>query len=214
MNGSLIARFTALLAAVLLVPVLFSGQAEAQSRSAEDVLQRLRSTYSSVDAMRASFTQQIGEHAMSGTITLQGDRYRIETADQVLVSDGRTAWAFSRLDNQVLVSDHSDEAAAFAPGAFFTQYPDRFRVSVTGSESIGGTRHDVVQLTPRDADMPVRQVTLYVRSSDSIPTRVRVLDGAGSTMVFSLDQIQRNPRLANDTFRFTAPSGAEVIDLR
>jgi outer membrane lipoprotein-sorting protein len=62
--------------------------------------------------------------------------------------------------------------------------------------------------------MSVRDATLYVRSSDAVPTRVRVHDTNGGTLAFDLRNVQRNVSLPASTFRFSAPSGTEVVDLR
>lgn len=202
------------LALALGLVVLLAGQAQAQSRAASEVLERVRAAYAATDALRAAFTQEVAGARLEGTLLLQGDRYRIETADQVLVSDGRTAWAYSRPDNQVLISRVDDDALALSPNAFFTRYPDEFHVQVRGTETLGGVRHDVLHLTPRQRNAFVREVTLHVRSSDGMPTRARVVDGNGTVMTFTLRNLERNPRLAADAFRFTPPPGAEVVDLR
>jgi outer membrane lipoprotein carrier protein len=203
----------ALFATILLLLGGFVPQALAQSDS-NDVLNRLRVAYSSMDALRADFTQSVGSSSMEGTITLQGDKYRIETSDQVLVTDGNTAWAYTRDDNQVLINDYIEDVTAFAPSAFFTRYPDRFDIRVTDSETIRGARHDVLQLTPRTPDPNVREIRLFVRASDSLPARLRLVDSNGTVLTFDLRNIERNPRLATDTFQFRAPAGAEVVDLR
>lgn len=206
--------FFAVLAAFLFSIVLFTGQSQAQDRSSSEVLNRVRTAYASTDALRAQFTQQVGGSTMEGTLTLHGDQYRIETADQILVTDGRTAWAYSKTDNQVLVSEATEDATAFSPSTFFTRYPDQFNVTVRGTETLNGTRHDVLRLTPKDGNTYVQEVTLYVRSADSLPARARVVDGNGTTMTFDLHNMERNPRISADTFRFSAPRGAEVVDLR
>lgn len=200
-------------AALLLLGVPMSGQATAQSRS-DDLLERLRQTYEALEALRAAFTQQIGTAVIEGTIILSGERYRIETPDQVLVSDGTTAWAYSIPDRQVLINHHIDDIAAFSPGAFFARYPEAFHVERKGAETIGGARHEVLRLTPRAADLHVREVTLYVRASDHMPTQVHIVDAHGTSLRFALSRIEKNPRLGADTFRFTPPAGTEVIDLR
>jgi outer membrane lipoprotein carrier protein len=204
-----------LLLLALLLPVLFAGQAQAQDRSAE-VINRLRAAYTQTDALRAQFTQEMGGARMEGTLVLSGDRYRIETPDQILVTDGTTAWAYSKDDNQVLVNRAIEDVTAFSPSTFFTRYPEHFRVAVTGTETIGGTRHDVLRLTPHDAQTreQIREVTLFVRTTDSLPTRVELVDGNGSTIRLQLQNLERNPRLDADTFRFRPPAGAEVVDLR
>ena len=74
--------------------------------------------------------------------------------------------------------------------------------------------HDVLTLRPRSSGMSVRDATLYVRSSDAVPTRVRVHDTNGGTLAFDLRDVRRNVSLPTSTFRFDAPRGTEVVDLR
>ncbi|MEP0546829.1 MAG: outer membrane lipoprotein carrier protein LolA [Rhodothermales bacterium] len=205
-------RFTALLAAILFATVLSTGQAYAQK--GDTILDRLRARYESTDALRAHFVQTIGDASMEGTLTLRGDAYRIETGDQTLVTDGTTAWVYSKSEKQVLVNDAVADETAFSPADFFTNYPDRFNVTVQGSESISGVRHDRLKLTPKESGSFLREVTLFVRASDALPTRVQIVDGNGTRVAFDLRDVEVNPRLGNDVFRFVTPQGAEVVDLR
>lgn len=207
-----ILRRAGLSALVLLLTVSFAGQASAQAGG--DVLDRLRARYESLDALSAQFTQRIGEATMEGTLVLRGDAYRIETDDQTLVTDGITSWVYSKTDRQVLVNDAIADETAFSPADFFAHYPDRFDVQVSGQETIGGERYDRLRLTPRNDDAFLEEVTLFVRGSDTLPTRVRIVDGNGTTVVFDLRGVEVNPRLADDAFRFVPPPGAEVVDLR
>ena len=202
-------RFFGLLA---LVTVLFTGQVHAQS--GDDLLDRLRERYESTDALRARFTQTIGDATMEGTLVLRGDAYRIETGDQTLVTDGETAWVYSKLDEQVLVNDAIKDETAFSPADFFTNYPDRFDVEVIGNEIVDGARHETLKLTPKNDDAFLREVTLFVRSTDALPTRVQIVDGNGTRVAFDLQDVEVNPTLGGDVFRFDAPIGAEVVDLR
>ena len=212
MKYPLSTRLFALLALFLLVAVPFAGQAQAQASDA--VLDRLRARYESLDALRAQFTQRIGEAEMAGTLLLRGDAYRIDTGDQTLVTDGTTSWVYSKADKQVLVNDAVADETTFSPADFFTHYPDRFNVAVDGKESIAGVSHDRLRLTPKNAEAFLQEVILFVRGTDALPTRVQLVDGNGTTIVFDLRDVEINPRLGNDAFRFVPPSGAEVVDLR
>lgn len=200
------------LAAFLLAAVAFAGQVQAQDGGA--VLDRLRAKYESLDALRARFTQTVGGEVTEGTLVFRGDQYRIETGNQTLVTDGRTTWVYSKPEAQVLVNDYVEDETGFSPTEFFTRYPERYDVAVRGSETIGGTRHDILALTPKNADAYIREVTLYVRSTDALPTRVRVTDGNGTQLTFDLRDVEVNPALSAEVFRFTPPSGVEVVDLR
>lgn len=205
-------RFSRLLALAGLVFVLSAGHVRAQS--ADAVLSRLRTTYGNVESLRASFTQRIGGSTQTGTVLLQGTRYRIETADQTLVTDGRTSWIYSRPDAQVLVNDYVEDETAFSPTDFFTRYPDRFHVALDRRETLGGVKHEVLRLTPKEPGAFVEGVRLWVRATDGLPTRVEIRDGNGTEMRFELSKIEVNPKLSRSAFTFTAPKGVEVVDLR
>lgn len=196
----------------ILLIVLSSGQSQAQT--ADEILTRFQASYQSLSSLSASFTQSQGDIQVQGQIILQSESYRIESEDQILVADGETAWVWTRKDNQVLVNDYNEEFSAYAPNTFFTQYPDQFNITVVGSELVRGITHDVLRLIPRNRDEPVSEVMLYVRRSDSLPTRVVVRGYSGETLELELSNIQRNPHVASNTFTFTPPAGATVVDLR
>lgn len=204
-----LARFAALFIAVL---VLFAGQPAAQDTEA--VARALQQRYRALDALQADFVQTVGGSALSGTLTVQGDAFRIELPDQVLVSDGVTLWSYSSQDNQVVVQDYRDEDIGFSIGQLFTDYLAVFRPTGVTRATFEGVRHDVLALVPRGAGSSVQDATLYVRSTDAIPTMVRVHDVNGQTLAFDLRNVRLNPRLADGTFTFRAPTGTEVIDLR
>lgn len=212
MKTSLLDRRFAVFCLLALVAVPFAGQVHAQASDA--VLDRLRARYESIDALRAEFTQRIGDAEMAGTLALRGDAYRIDTGDQTLVTDGTTSWVYSKPDNQLLVNDAVADETTFSPADFFTHYPDRFDVSVEGRETIGGVAHDRLRLVPKTENAFLREVTLFVRSTDALPTRVVLADGNGTTVTFELRDVEVNPRLSDDLFRFAPPAGAEVVDLR
>jgi outer membrane lipoprotein carrier protein len=199
-------------AAVLAALVLFAGQAEAQTATA--IAQQLQQRYRALGALRADFVQSVGGSTLRGTITVRGDAFRIELPDQTLVSDGTTLWAYTPDENQVVVQDYSEDDLGFSIGMVFTDYLQVFRPTGATRATLGGVRHDVLALVPREAGSPVRDATLYVRTSDAVPTRVRVHDVEGRTLSFDLSNVQLNPRLTADAFTFRYPRGVEVIDLR
>lgn len=209
MRPTLISRA---LAALLLAAVAFAGQAEAQDGAA--LLERLRAKYDAIESLRARFTQTAGDDVTQGTLVLRGNQYRIEAASQTLVSDGRTTWAYSESQAQVLVNDYVEDETGFSPTEFFTHYPERHDVALRGSEILGGARHEVLALRPKSADAYLREITLYVRSADALPTRVSVVDGGGTRLTFDLHDIELNPALGEEDFRFRPPPGVEVVDLR
>src|SRR5690606_19885651 len=110
--------------------------------------------------------------------------------------------------------DYASEDLGFSIGQVFTDYLSVFRATGATRATIGGVRHDVIALVPREAGSSVRDATLYVRTDDAVPTRVRVHDVNGTTLAFDLSNVQLNPPIADDFFTFRYPRGVEVVDLR
>ena len=193
--------------------VLFSGQATAQDNP-ETVARRLQDRYGAAETLTADFVQSIGSQRVSGTLSVRGDAFRIDLGSQLLVTDGTTLWSYSKDDGQVVVQDYDPAQVGFSVGQLFTDYLDVFRVTGATSAKLSGVAHEVLTLRPRESGSSVRDATLYVRASDGIPTRVRVHDANGATLAFDLPNVRLNAALPASTFRFAAPAGTEVVDLR
>ena len=186
----------------------------ASAQSPDAVARRLQQRYGATETLRARFVQTAGGQRLQGTLSVKDDAFRLDLGSQVLVTDGGTLWSYSRDDDQVVVQDYDPASVGFSPGQLFTDYLDVFRVTGASRATIAGVRHDVLTLRPRRSGSSVRDATLYVRSSDAVPTRVRVHDTNGGTLAFDLRDVERNVPLAASTFRFDAPRGTEVVDLR
>lgn len=208
----------ALGALVLLGSVLASGQPAAQTAtagaSAEATARQLRDRYGAVRSFQADFRQTAGGQTLRGTIAVRGDAYRLDLGPQTLVTDGRTMWTYSRDDRQVVVQDADAGQIGFSVGQLFTDYLRVFRVTGASKARIGGVAHDVLSLRPRQAGSSVQDATLFVRSADGVPTRVRVRDRNGSALAFDVSNVQLNRSMPASTFRFSAPRGTETVDLR
>lgn len=198
-----------------LLAIALGGQAQAQAQSSPEAIARdLQQRYGALESLQAQFVQTAGGQQLRGTLSVRNSAFRLDLGSQILSTDGRTLWSYSREDEQVVVQDYDPSRVGFSVGQLFTDYLSVFRVTGASRATIGGVRHHVLTLRPRQSGSSVRDATLYVRASDAVPTRVRVHDTNGSTLAFDLTDVRRNVRLPASTFRFQAPAGTEVVDLR
>ena len=211
MHLSTLPRTLGLLA--LVAAVLAGGRAEAQA-SPESVARDLQARYGQIESLRARFVQTVGQQKLRGTLSVRDAAFRLDLGDQVLTTDGQTMWSYSEPDRQVVVQAYDPARVGFSVGQLFTDYLSVFRATGATRARIGGLAHTVLTLRPRESGSTVRDVTLYVRQSDAVPTRVRVHDTSGGTLAFDLEGVERTARLPASTFRFEAPRGTEVVDLR
>jgi chaperone LolA len=202
-----------LAAAVLLG--LQAVQPVAHAQSAEDLLARVQRTYATAGSFQADFTQSIdgayGSESVEGTLRVSGDRFNVSAGGQRFVTDGVTTWLHNEATNQVIINRFDSDETVFAPSRFLTDATSRYRV--VSSTPAGSGVTDLL-LRPTDASEVFDRVTLRVRTSDAAVTMIELSDLNGTTMRYALRNVRLGTSLPASTFRFTPPSGVEVIDLR
>jgi outer membrane lipoprotein-sorting protein len=200
--------------------VFFIGHSTVAAQDADALVERLKRTYESVDAIRAEFSQRTtsdlltGEQTSTGTILFRDDHYRVETASQTVVTDGVVTWIYNVLENQVLINDYVEDETTFSLNEFIFDFDEHYVVERIGQEQADGTLHHTLTLSPRKPDSFFSAVTLWMRDNDNLVDRLEVTDMNGSSFTFVLDVIELNPPIEPDAFRFTPPEAADVVDLR
>ena len=200
-----------LLGLVLAAPAL--GQDELS-------LTDVQEAYDALDGLRAAFTQVISSEfagdttRIDGTVLLSGNKYRVETPTQTVVTDGQTTWIYTPADSQVVVNDTEQDASTVTPETFLTASADRYEKTNSTPTIRQDTPHVKLTLTATDSTSRFKEATLWVRNADRVVTRMRATDRNGSTLDLRLRDLAVNPSLTGDPFTFTPPEGAEVIDLR
>jgi outer membrane lipoprotein carrier protein len=201
------------------IVVLFGFAAnETAAQSVDAIANRLNAKYSSLQSVKAEFTQTMTSEfsdireQKTGQLILRGDDYRLDTGDEVYARQGNNVWRFSRTENQVVISDAMDDEGSFSVNDLFFRHNELFRVSDVRTEQHEGTRHYRLTLQPRQEDAFFREVTLWMRDRDDIVTRLHMVDLNGTIMEFRLRNVELNGRIAPGSFEL--PSGARVVDLR
>jgi len=206
----------AFLLTVLCVTGLFSVQAQ----SAEEILDRMKTRFDTIDTFRAEFSQVItsefsDEREMSsGVLTMKKDQYRVETPGQTIVTDGITTWVYLPYEDQVLINDYEEDEMTFSINDFFFNYRDQYDITAFNTDLSQGVRYQNLTLVPRSGDAFFLSVTLSMRDSDDVVTFIEVVDANGTTMEFTLTNIVLNPLVEESTFQYTPPAGVEIVDLR
>lgn len=134
----------------------------------------------------------------------------IQPYAQRIVSDGKEVFQFDPDLNQVTVRK-VDQAIGASPASILFgngALDQAFEVSALPD------RDDLVWLRakPRGGEAGFTYVDLGFR--DGLPARIVLADAFGQTTKVELSGLQRNPALPAETFRFVAPSGADVVRMQ
>lgn len=207
---------------VLFVLFALIAAAPAAGQSSSLSLSEVTEAYEALDGLQASFVQVMSSEfagdsvRVEGSVLLSGDKYRVRTPDQTVVTDGQTTWIYTPADSQVVVNDADTGQSTVTPETFLQASAERYAVRATSPTTRLGVPHLVLEVDATEASTRFRSVRLWVRRSDRVVTRMHATDRNGSTIDLRLRDLSLNPEaLRGPTpFSFSPPEGVEVIDLR
>ncbi len=191
------------------------------ARDAQDILKRVQKKYRNLKAVEIEF-KEVNRFKLTNTeseiygrlLLTRDNRFRFETEDQLIVSDGKSYWRFNKLDNQVLVDYAKKGEEQVLLTHFFSNISDNYYAELIGEENVGGKKQYIVKLIPRDENSFFNYIKVWVVDKKWDATRVVYVDYNDNETEYQIAHIQLNPSLSEDMFSFKAPEGTEVVDLR
>ena len=126
---------------------------------------------------------------------------------QTIVGDGTRVWIYDKDLNQVTVR-RMDVALGSTPAALLAGSSDidkSYALTATGNQD----GLDWIEAVPRARDSTFEKVRLGFSKSGLEAMELR--DQFGHVTVIKFSAIERNAKIAPETFRFTPPKGADVI---
>ena len=128
---------------------------------------------------------------------------------QLIVADGQQVWLYDKELSQVTVREQAD-ALADTPAALLastTPVEDSFNVTELGERSDGSVW---LSLTPKSTASNFDAIMVGFGRSGQLRA-MELKDSFGQTTRLEFSSIERNRTLDPALFRFTPPSGADVI---
>lgn len=209
----------------LAVCIVASQTEEKSKRTAVEVMEKVQETYASVNDASAEFTQTVSfkyakiEQSFSGTVIMKkGSKYRIESQQQTLVTDGKTVWAYSPVNKQVLIDSYKENPNTFSPEKFLVGLPKNFRATFVSENAVplrGTHAGYVLKLLPKsDAPKFVKSLKVWIDDANWSVRKVEYVDMNETRTVYSLREIKFNSGIADEQFTFSIPADVEAVDLR
>lgn len=199
-----------LLAALLLAAVSCMSHAT-------DAVEQLRGFLTQTQSARGEFTQRVETKTSavvqqsSGTFIFQRPgKFRwtyLKPYEQLIVSDGQRLFLFDKDLNQVTVKTLAAALPASPASILFgsNQFEKDFEVIDMG------TRQGLqwVGAKPRGQDSTFEKIEIGFK--DQRPAAMTLRDSFGQTTHLVFVRFERNAPASTDTFKFTPPQGADVL---
>ena len=180
-------------------------------------IERLRAFVRDTQTARANFTQVVtdrngrtkseasGEFAIS-----RPGKFRWSVAQpyqQLLVGDGERVWIYDPDLNQV-VKRRADRALGTTPAALLAGKEEVER-AFDWQDLPAADGLDWLSAKPKDKESSFTEIRLGFDGSGL--AALDIYDNFGQRTRVKLSNLERNPKLSPDLFRFTPPKGADVI---
>ncbi len=210
--------------AVLALPVHPLGTVRAATPT-DDVVERVQASCLRTRDLSAQFHQTATNRALGQVQEASGVflakrpgmmRWEYEKPDaRLFVTDGKTFWAYSPTEKQVMVQDVADALASRLPLSFLagncnlaTDF-DITLVENAGTHAAPTSR--VLDLKPKRPEAGIVRMLLEVTAKGYTVEKATLFDAYGNTTAISLTHLKLNTGLDDQQFRFTPPSGVTVV---
>ncbi len=212
-----------LLGAILLLAAPLPAPAFAQSHDPLEVLRWAAERFSAVDALCASFRQELEVPLLNqltrsrGTLcqkqpNLFSMRFQDPEGDVVVV-DGQYLWVYypSMDPRQVIRTDLGGARGGFDFQSEFLDRPgEKYAPVYERSEEVEGHSCHVLTLSPLSPSA-YQSATVWIDAVNGLIRRTEIREENGSVRRVTLSDLDLSPEPDPGLFRFTPPPGAQVI---
>ncbi|MBD3225528.1 MAG: hypothetical protein GF313_12435 [Caldithrix sp.] len=188
----------------------------------DEIIENVQDTYDDMENLTATF-KQIEMFKLTGSKTemtgkiyvADGIKYRFESDDQVIVTDGKTIWSYNRLNNQVMIDHVKENSSALLPRDLLFKYPKTHYATLLGEEEWKDKEVYIVKLDSKeDVHGYVKSVKLWIDKDDWHIWQVKTTDMNNNQTIFKMLQIDTKQSLGQQLFHFQPDSTMEVMDRR
>ncbi|MFC1732966.1 outer membrane lipoprotein carrier protein LolA [candidate division KSB1 bacterium] len=195
--------------------------AEAQKNDSE-VIRLMQNTYNRIEDFRADFlmieTWELAESVdtLRGTMThMKDDFFKIETANDIISTDGETVWHYDMLEAQFIIDYLDKSKDSFVIRDYLFEFPRRFSTVDFRREEYDGRPGFLIALEPKNPDEETFIfLEVWIDAADYVVKKARSRDFNDNDVEFILENIEINLGLSSKAFtEFKLGENVRTIDL-
>lgn len=211
-------------ASVLIIPVLllhFFVAGAQVDKKAKDLLDKVSAKTKSFTTYKISFSftlnnpdQKLNE-TTQGTLAVKGSKYHLKMGEQEIFCDGKNVITYQKETNEALAQDVADmDDESITPQSIFMMYEKGFKIRYVKDQAEGSKQIAVIDLYPVDPKKKDYSIiTLFVDQGQATIQRAEIKAKNGSKYTYSVNKMEPNLALGDNTFLFdkTKFPGVKVI---
>jgi outer membrane lipoprotein carrier protein len=203
---------------ILAVALPALGFSQSGNKSVEQIVERSEKIYSEAGHFTAKFTQTLSAGEFFEDETTSGkmiigypDKFRIESPDQTLVSDGDSLWSYSVENKQVTIEDMSTLNDIVTPADYLFRFKEHYQIASDTIMALNGNEAYHLHLVAHTEDEFVRELDLYIESDTYLVARVSYRDPNDNLVTLDFSDWKLNVKPQPGDYRFQTPPGVEEV---
>jgi len=201
-------------------PALRSEPSGSKTKGGEELASQVEKKYKSLSDLSMDFTKVMGSEIFEAQTKIKGrmylknpDKFRTETADEVMVTDGVTLWTYSEENKQVIKDKLDRSKKIFKPNQYLSDFRAEYRVELKGEEKVNKVNCYKLELTPQKEDLFITKMTIWIDKKTLLAKKLEYWDSNDNQITLTFDRIKINQGMDDSKFVFKSPPGVEEVDL-
>ncbi|MCF8364681.1 MAG: outer membrane lipoprotein carrier protein LolA [Bacteroidales bacterium] len=198
------------------------GSAQSNNTKATEILDEVTQKTKAYKSIKMEFNYQM-ENAeaninelTSGKVLVSGDKYRLEIAGQLVISDGITIWTIIEDSEEVQVNEVSEDDQSFSPTKMLSDYSEDYKSKLDPKvNELNGIDVYLLELTPNEKKT-FERVNLFINKNKMQPYRMEIFDYNQSVYTYTITTFDTDITLSDNDFTFSEADypNFDVIDMR
>ncbi len=189
--------------------------------SAQKILEKVHQKVESIKTLEADFEETFHwvmideKQTFSGKLYIgEGDKFRLQTAEQVIVSDGKTLWTYDAGKKQVLIDNVNKSGNDLLPRRLLLKFQKDYRAKLIKEDPIDGRLCYVLELLSESEDVFIPKMTVWIDKQTWLTRKLRYEDVNQNITIYRLGKIKINGKIPESIFQYKIPPNVQVIDMR
>jgi chaperone LolA len=211
----------------LVMILLFCSMASAIASSlndtvdtSEELAAKVEEKYRSFKDLSMNFAKTLKSEIFENQKETKGkmylknpDKFRIETKEETIVTDGKFLWTYSEENEQVIKSRLDRSKNVFKPNQYLSNFRKEYKAELTGEEKIDKTECYKLVLTPKEKDSFITKMIIWIDKKSLLVKKLEYLDSNDNQITLVFDHVKIDKGIEESKFVFKAPEGVEELDL-
>lgn len=207
---------------LLLIGTLIFVDIASADTDVNKVIKKMREKYKNAKTLFIDF-KEISRFSLTGTQTEVSaslyiedmNQFRLESEDQIVVSNGETFWRYNKIENQVLIDYAKKGDQEILVNDILSDKTENYYTQLIQEYKEDGKKLYVIKLTPKpDSDSFFQEIKVWVVDKSWAIKKIIYTDYNENETEFQIEKIELNKELPLTMFTFEAPEGSEVVDVR